>query len=177
MARTRRSRSPIRVWSMACGGSPDGASAETSSRPTRSTEGHSQAAPSAYWVQNHESRITNHESRIDSTTHPGLEGRARRRPLAIEHREPGAVAIAPLDDHVLAEDALEAEAELERRAARSLVERVALPLHAAVAELVECLREEHPGDLGADAAALQRRRVPDVADLDPTHVGGDVHEA
>src|SRR5256885_11108011 len=45
------------------------------------------------------------------------------------------------------------------------------------AELVECFRQEHPGDLGADAAALQGRRVPDVADLDPAHLGRDVHEA
>src|SRR5262245_41115493 len=38
---------------------------------------------------------------------PGLEGALARGPLAVEHGEPGGVAASALDDHMLAEDALE----------------------------------------------------------------------
>src|SRR5918999_6512469 len=44
--------------------------------------------------------------------HPRFEPGALGRPVAIRHREPRAVAIAALDDHMLAEHALEREAEL-----------------------------------------------------------------
>ena len=49
-----------------------------------------------------------------------LEGGARWLwQVAVEQREPGGVAVAALDDHVLAEGALIAEAEAPRRAASS----------------------------------------------------------
>src|SRR5581483_11855941 len=38
---------------------------------------------------------------------PALEGGLAGGPFAVEHGEPGGVAVAPLVDHVLAEDALE----------------------------------------------------------------------
>src|SRR5688500_10669983 len=52
---------------------------------------------------------------------PSFECGPRRRPFMVEHREPGAVAVTAFDNHVLAEDTLEAEAELERRSPRSLI--------------------------------------------------------
>ena len=42
---------------------------------------------------------------------PCLEGPLDRRPFGIQHGEPGRVAVAALDDHVLPEHALEGEAE------------------------------------------------------------------
>src|SRR5262245_39650499 len=49
---------------------------------------------------------------------PALEARLARAPLAVEHGEPGGVAVAALDDLMLAEHALEGEAEARRRAPR-----------------------------------------------------------
>src|ERR1700676_4635156 len=66
-----------------------------------------------------------------------LEPGLYRRPVAVGHGEPGGVAIAPRVDHVLAQDPLVEEAEAQSRAPRRRVERVALPLEPAVAELVE----------------------------------------
>src|SRR5208337_1387311 len=68
---------------------------------------------------------------------PALEGRLASRPFAVEHREPGGVAVAALDDHVLAENTLEGEAQALRRAPRRRVERVALPFVTAIAERIE----------------------------------------
>src|SRR5581483_1527215 len=59
---------------------------------------------------------------------PGLEGPAYGRPVAVDHRVPSGVAVAPLHDRVLAEQALEGEAEADGRAARGLVAGVAFPL-------------------------------------------------
>src|SRR5436853_7893914 len=79
---------------------------------------------------------------------PALEGRLARRPFGIEHRVPGRVAVAALDDHVLAEEALEGEAETQRSAPPGGVERVALPLVAAVAERLERVAGEQILRLG-----------------------------
>src|SRR5690606_3283385 len=66
---------------------------------------------------------------------PGNERRPDRRfPLVIEHGEPCRIAIASLDDHVLPEDSLEGESKPERRLAGTLVQGVALPFVAAVAQ-------------------------------------------
>src|SRR6267378_1496813 len=58
---------------------------------------------------------------------PALERGLAGGPFGIARREPGGVVVAPLDDHVVAEDALEREAEAQCRAARGGVERVAFP--------------------------------------------------
>src|SRR5947209_6937438 len=44
---------------------------------------------------------------------PALESGLARRPFAVEHGVPGGVAAVALDDHVLAENALELEAEAQ----------------------------------------------------------------
>ena len=107
---------------------------------------------------------------------PALVRRLARRPLAVEHRKPGGVAVAALDDHVLAENPLEREAEALRGAARGRVEGVALPLVAAIAELLEDIAREQILRLGRAGRALHRRRVHDVADLDDAIGGVDAHQ-
>src|SRR5690606_32046383 len=58
---------------------------------------------------------------------PRLESTFPHRPFGIHHREPRGVAIPALDDHVLAENALESETEAFRRAARRCIQRIAFP--------------------------------------------------
>src|ERR1700678_629913 len=96
---------------------------------------------------------------------PAPVGRLARRPFAVEHREPRLVAVAALDDHVLAKDSLESEAEALRGATRRRVEGVALPLVAAIAERLEDVTREQILRLGRAGRPLHRRRVQDVADL------------
>ena len=103
---------------------------------------------------------------------PPLEVRADRRPLVVEHRVPRRVAVPSLDDHVLAEDALEREPEPFGRGARPGVQRVALPLHAPVPQLVERLPQHagtrtrcSPGCV-AHAARTRCCRAPDAASPD-----------
>ena len=65
---------------------------------------------------------------------PGHEARPDRRPVAVGDRVPGGVAVAPLDDHVVAEDALEGEAEAFGGTPRGGVQRIALPFQPTVRE-------------------------------------------
>ena len=108
---------------------------------------------------------------------PGLECRANDRPLAVEDREPGGVPVASLHDQVLPEDPLEGEAEPLSRPAGGVVEGIAFPLQAAVAELIEGVPRHQVDGLGRLSRALERRRKPDVADLDDAVLGGHPHEA
>ena len=108
---------------------------------------------------------------------PRAEGRADRRPLAVEDREPRRVAVAPLDDHVLAEHALRDEAEAQRRGLRPLVGRVALPLQPPVAERLEGVARQQEDRLGRLRRALQRTAEPDVTDLDHAVRGLNAQEA
>src|SRR5664280_523151 len=63
---------------------------------------------------------------------PGLEPVLDRRPLVVDDREVGRIALAPIaHHHVRAEDPLEAGAEREQGAARTLVAGVGLELDAA----------------------------------------------
>ncbi len=68
---------------------------------------------------------------------PALEIGLAQGPFRIEHGEPRRIPIAALDDHVLAKDSLEAEAEAQGGTARGLVQRITLPLVAAVAQIME----------------------------------------
>src|SRR5262245_55287060 len=86
---------------------------------------------------------------------PTLERRLACRPFAVEHRIIGGVAGAALDDHVLAEHALEHETVACRRAARRRVEGVAFPFVAAVAERLERVAGDEVLRLGAERRALQ----------------------
>src|SRR5262249_44270500 len=97
---------------------------------------------------------------------PALEGGLARRPFAIEHGEPGIVAVAALGDQMLSERALVNETVAQRCTTRGGVERVALPLVAPVTQRLEGVAREQILRLGAERRALQRRRIDDVADLD-----------
>src|SRR6187431_3432204 len=97
---------------------------------------------------------------------PALERGLARRPLVVEHRKIGGVAGAALDDHVLAQDALELKAVAERRTPRWCVERVALPLVAPIAERFERMAGEQILRLSAERRLLQGGRIDDMADLD-----------
>ena len=89
----------------------------------------------------------------------------------IEHGEPCRIAVAAFDDHVLAEDAFEGEAEAQGGAAAGLVVRVALPLVAAVAQVLEDVAGHQVHGLGGGAGALQRGRKQNVADFDDAVAG------
>src|SRR5947209_7184319 len=97
---------------------------------------------------------------------PALEAALARGPLAVEHDVPGGVAAASLDDHVLAKNALEGEAEAQRRAPRRGIERVAFPLVAPVAKHLEHVTREQILGFGGERRALQGGTQDDVADLE-----------
>src|SRR5689334_425251 len=74
------------------------------------------------------------------------------RPLPVDHRVPRRVAVAPLVDASLAEDAFVGEAEALRRRARRGIERIALPLVPSVAELERALHHQIHRFGGGDRA-------------------------
>src|SRR5258707_10058277 len=102
----------------------------------------------------------------------GLPGR----PLGFQHREPGGIAAAALDDHVVAENALERKTETERGAARRGIEGIAFPLVAAKPKRLENIARQEILRLRGERCALERRTEQDVADLDDPHVGLDPQE-
>src|SRR3954466_10475842 len=65
---------------------------------------------------------------------PAFERALERRPLAVDRSVPSGVAIAPLVNARLPEHSFVGQAEPLRRGARRRVQRVALPLVAAVSE-------------------------------------------
>ena len=86
---------------------------------------------------------------------PAFERGLSRRPVGGQHGEPGGVAAARLDDHVVAKDAFEAKAEAQRGAARRGVERIAFPLVAAIAERLEGVAGQQILRLGGERRALE----------------------
>ena len=102
--------------------------------------------------------------------------RFKRGHSAVDDGEPGRVAVAALVDHRLPEQPLVLEAQPQRRRPRRRIERVALPLVAPVAELVEHARHHQEHGLGGGRRPLQQRRVVDVADLDHAVGPIDAHE-
>src|SRR5262249_53383313 len=88
---------------------------------------------------------------------PALERGFSGRPFVGQHREPGGVAAAALDDHVIAKNAFKGEAEAQRGAARGGVERVAFPLVAAIAQRFEDVAGQKILRFGRERRALQRR--------------------
>src|SRR5262249_52201804 len=107
---------------------------------------------------------------------PALEGGFARRPFAIEHRKPGIVAVAALGDQMLPERALVNEAVAQRCTARGGVDAFALPAVAPVTQRLEGVACEQILRLGAERRALQRRRIDDMADLDPPHGRPNLHK-
>src|SRR5687768_1354598 len=89
------------------------------------------------------------------------------RPLLVGDAEPGRVPQAPVGhEHVVAEDALERGADPGESAARALVERIGLELHAMAPERPERVRELEELRLVVDAAPLETRGDPGPADLE-----------
>ena len=66
-----------------------------------------------------------------------LESNLDRRPFAIEDREPRRITVAPLVYIGLAPNALEFEAEPDCCCPRFVIERIALPSVAAIAEFIK----------------------------------------
>jgi len=94
----------------------------------------------------------------------------------VEHGVPRGVAVDALDQHVLLEDALEGEPEAFGRPAARFVEGVALPLQAAVAELVEDVARSEEERLAGDPGASDLRVPQDVAEFDDAVVGCHAHQ-
>ena len=88
---------------------------------------------------------------------PGLEAAPHLRPLLICDREPCGVPAALLIDGSVQEDAFEAEAEAQSGASGRRVERIAFPLVAAVAEVLEGMAHEQILDFRRGAGLLQLR--------------------
>src|SRR5271154_2596108 len=107
---------------------------------------------------------------------PCLERLFAGGPFAVEDREPCRVAVAVLDHHVLAEDAFVSESEAQSGLAAGLVERVALPLVAAIAQVVKDVARHQVHGLGSRACALERGRKQDVAHLDNAVGSVNAHE-
>ena len=107
---------------------------------------------------------------------PFLIGPFQRRPFLVDDRIPRRVAVFALHHHVLAENALEREAEPHGGALRRLVAVVAFPLVAAVAELVEGVLHEQELRLGRRRLARHQRPPIDIADLDDAIGRVDAHQ-
>src|SRR4029077_17920926 len=97
-------------------------------------------------------------------------------PFAVDDGEPRRVAVLALDDHVLAKQTLEREAEADCGRFRRLVAVVALPLEAAIAELVEHVARSEEECLGRNPGPRDRRTPQDVADLDHAMRGLHAHQ-
>src|ERR1700733_1017460 len=88
---------------------------------------------------------------------PAFASGFARGPFAGQHREPGGVAIAALDDHVIAENPLERKTEPDGGAARGGIEGIAFPFVAAIAERIEGVTGQEILRLGGERRALHLR--------------------
>ena len=86
---------------------------------------------------------------------PALKGGPAGRPFGFQHSEPGGVPAEALDDPVVAEDALESQAQAQGSPARCGVEGIAFPLIAAIAERLERVARQQILRLGRQSGALQ----------------------
>ena len=87
-------------------------------------------------------------------------------PFAVENREPGRIAIMPLDHRGLPEDAFEGESQPRRRGHGARVQIVAFPFIAPIAPVDEHLTHHQIHRLGGGRASLQRWREIDMSDFD-----------
>src|SRR5438552_11285361 len=97
---------------------------------------------------------------------PALKSCLSRRPFGIEHGKPGRIAISALDYHVLPENPLEGKAETQRRPSGRSIESVALPLIAAISEILKNVPRHQIHGLGRQRGALEARSVENAAHLD-----------
>src|SRR5580692_9742728 len=107
---------------------------------------------------------------------PTLKIALARRPLAVEHGEPGIIAVAALSDDVLAERSFVAEAVAQRGAPRWRIERIAFPLVAPIAQRLENITRQQVLSFSAKRRALQGRGIEHVADFDDPHVRLDAQQ-
>lgn len=108
---------------------------------------------------------------------PTLEVFFHRGPFAVEQGKPGRIAVAAFDDYGLAEGAFISEAEAEGGSARGLVQRVAFPFEAAVAQFVEYARHQQEDGFGGGWGLLEGWAEVDVADFDDAVSRVDAHQA
>src|SRR5579863_10435055 len=106
---------------------------------------------------------------------PALECRFSLRPFRIKHREPRRVTIASFDNHVLTKNSLEREAQTQGRAARRLIQRVALPFIATVSQVFKNMASHQIHRLGRSDGPLQTRRIEDASNLDHAMRGLHTH--
>src|SRR5690606_41823142 len=83
---------------------------------------------------------------------PALIGLFERRPFAVDDGEPGRIPVPSLHHEMLAENALEGEAETQRGTLRGFVVVVAFPFIATVAQVIEDMTHEKE-------LRLRRRRL------------------
>ena len=86
---------------------------------------------------------------------PSLEVLLSCGPFFIEQREPRCVAIAPFDDHDLAEGALVGKAEADGGVAGRCVECVAFPLKPAVAQFVKYAGHQQEDGFGRGGRSFE----------------------
>ena len=106
---------------------------------------------------------------------PALECRFSFRPFRVEHGEPRRVTISAFNDHVLAKDSLECEAQTQCCAARRRIERVTFPFVAAVSEIFENVPSHQIHRLGRAHGPLQTRGKKDAANLNHSMRRLDAH--
>src|SRR5436305_1181819 len=102
---------------------------------------------------------------------PPREVRLHLRPVVVDDRVVGGIANPGVDQHVLAEDALEARRQRLERAAGLDVARVRLELDAHRTRVVERLPEHQEFRLDVRAARPGCRAQPGIADLDAAVFG------
>src|SRR5580692_6351748 len=107
---------------------------------------------------------------------PALKVQLARRPLAVEHGEPGVIAVAALGNHVLAERAFVDKAVAQRGAPRRRIEGITFPFVAPIAQRLEDVTRQEVLGFSAQRRALQGRRIKHVTDLDHPHFRHDSHQ-
>src|SRR5690606_39283675 len=73
---------------------------------------------------------------------PALIGLFERRPFAVDDGEPGRIPVPSLHHEMLAENALEGEAETQRGTLRGIVVVVAFPFRATVGLFIDDMTQE-----------------------------------
>ncbi len=99
---------------------------------------------------------------------PGLEGRRRDRPFAVEDRKPGGVTVMALDHGSLPEQPLMGEAEPDGGGLGTGVQIVALPFIATISPVNEHPAHHQIHRFGSHRPALHQGREVDMPDLDDT---------
>lgn len=108
---------------------------------------------------------------------PFLEGKPAGRPFMIEYGKPGGVPVVVLHHHVLAKNAFEGEAKPQSGFPAWLVQGIALPFIAPVAEILKHAPHHQEHGFRCCSRALKARRQKDIPHLDNAVRRFDPHEA